>query len=62
VCCGGGGSQPSHGTSNHHKHKRDVDLRRKDQLLFPQTDLDKMYCPGNLHAWYVLLSIQLGLD
>jgi hypothetical protein len=27
--------------------------------MFPQSDLDKMYCPNGLHAWYVLPAFHL---
>ncbi|RSH85176.1 hypothetical protein EHS25_004983 [Saitozyma podzolica] len=52
----GGGSGWGSGSGNGRWAKRDVDLRHKSQLLFPQTDLDKMYCPGSLHACSILTS------
>lgn len=31
--------------------KRDFNARQQAAVVFPQSDLDAMYCPGKLHAW-----------
>ncbi|WWD20612.1 hypothetical protein CI109_105088 [Kwoniella shandongensis] len=47
-CCGGGGSGPSQGVSGG-SWKRN--FKAREQIaLFPQSNLDKMYCPSPLHA------------
>ncbi|UOH79752.1 hypothetical protein LQV05_000762 [Cryptococcus neoformans] len=47
-CCGSGGSSPSQ-TASKGKGKRTFQVRQQ-QTLYPQTELDRMYCPGSLHA------------
>ncbi|CAD6582066.1 MAG: hypothetical protein TREMPRED_003166 [Tremellales sp. Tagirdzhanova-0007] len=57
-CCGGGNApQPSQGkrtiNGGSQSRKRDIVARRQN-VVFPQSDFDSMYCPGKLHACSVI--------
>lgn len=46
-CCGGSGPKPSQGTGPHYKRRA---FDEPQTALFPQSHLDRTFCPKELHA------------
>lgn len=49
-CCGGGGSSPSQAATKPHGYGKRAVFPDAQAALFPQTHLDRTFCPKNLHA------------